>query len=283
MIDNKQLEALLDDVNLMMLPGTLEDCFEAHREALLQEACEPYSEDRLLWFLDEMKKLRGETDEQVGFNDIFDPFLGVPHGTERLPVGNVVTVPPVPTTILAEAPAVSPLAALADRETTYLWRRLERYEDEEIAGLCKIATAGYVDTDAMTGSREAMVRYIAVNGSSRIKDFLAANIAILRSVLPRQVQFPDAVSSRRKSLLEYIPTRPEVFEVTPRPPEYFLECYTEDEIRAITLDVRTLALSPRFRHLGLCRKCLNRLIYWQKQYASFQQMVSSGITENIDA
>ena len=272
------MTSLLDDLNWMMLPGTLEDSFEAHRENLLQAACEPFSEERLTWWLREVKALRQETDPLIGFNDIFDPFLGKPHGMAKLPPGTIVVLPPVPSAIVTNLPPKAPLVELAGFEAARLAESMANYGDEEVAALCTIATAGYADAGPTSiGRRPEMIDYIAANASLRVLEYLGKNYSVLSSLPYRQVVFPDMVEERRNRLREYIAENPSLFS------ERDLECYTEEDIRAITHDVRTLVLSPRVRHFGLCRLCLTRVSSWQTSLAEFQKLATAGVPHRLDA
>lgn len=49
-------------------------------------------------------------------------------------------------------------------------------------------------------------------------------------------------------------------------------CCTDAELYAIGLDLDSLLLSPKTRHLGVCGHCKQRLLDWQNQQVRFQRM-----------
>jgi hypothetical protein len=63
-----------DELNGRMLPGSLKDRFDGHREDLLKEA-ESLNENHLSWFLHEINVLGRESEPLTSFGDAFDPFL----------------------------------------------------------------------------------------------------------------------------------------------------------------------------------------------------------------
>ena len=258
----------LEELNSVMLPGTLEDCFEMYREQLLCAVCKPQLEDRLNWLLHEIRTLRKETDAIIGFSDIFDPFLGVPHGLSKLPIGTTVAVPAMPSTIIASLPVTAPLRRIAAEETYRLSSQMSNYETEEIALLCKVAKAGYADENELPADREQMLYYAASNGSKLVVDYLIGNSAVLRSVPYRSITFPPLVEQARTDLKDFFAEHQEqLFSI-----ERSLRCYTDEEIRVLTLDARTLFRSPGVRHFGACNQCLNRLFEWQQTLREFQEL-----------
>ncbi len=48
-------------------------------------------------------------------------------------------------------------------------------------------------------------------------------------------------------------------------------CFTEDEIRDCTFDIRKLLLTGRGRHLAICPRCLRRLKYWSAMFERLER------------
>jgi hypothetical protein len=74
-----EIDSLLDVLNKFMLPGSLEDCFQAYREELIKRVGERFNDNLQCWFLREISVLRGE-EELTSVVQACDPFLHLPSG-----------------------------------------------------------------------------------------------------------------------------------------------------------------------------------------------------------
>jgi hypothetical protein len=53
-------------------------------------------------------------------------------------------------------------------------------------------------------------------------------------------------------------------------------CYSDDEVRGYALDMRTLFIHDRARHLAVCTRCQTRLESWTKLLSEFDRVPSLG-------
>lgn len=163
------LNEVLQELHAVALPGNLADCFEFHREHLLQDVCTRYTENRLSWLLLEINLFRGASPVN-SFNDAFDPFLGLPNTTDLLPIGTRIVLPELPSAAF-ELGTDDPLNDLISFAVTRLYERLDAYDDEEIWTLGELAAAGFVDS-RIPQTREGIVQFVAANTSREVQEFL---------------------------------------------------------------------------------------------------------------
>ena len=265
-----EIYSLLDVLNKFMLPGSLEDCFQAYREELIKRVGESFNTNLQSWFLREISVLRGG-EEFTSVVQACDPFLHLPSGCDSLPPGTQIAVPPLPTMIVDSTPdPAGNLKRLTRQEFELLRSRLQMYTDDEIDNFGKLALAGYVAPDIILPTPESVVSFIAINAGAKLEQYLINNLHLWKAVPRRQIHFPDMVAVRRKQLEEtFAANNREAL----RPEE--LACYTDEELALMGRDVRILTLLPN-RHLSICRWCLNRMISRQAVVDHFDRIGTEG-------
>ena len=71
----QQLKQYNRSLEEFILPGTLMDCFEHHRQQEMRKAAIAFNENELSWFLHMMNELRGVADHKDDFDILFDPVM----------------------------------------------------------------------------------------------------------------------------------------------------------------------------------------------------------------
>ena len=137
------------------------------------------------------------------------------------------------------------------------------YDDEELMQLGAIALASLADQRRTFQNREAVIRYLALNASPRMEDLWASDDSEWFEAPKRRIEFPDMLAWRKEQLLRG--------DGPPFLREQELICYSEDEIRRFGLDMRSLFLHDRPRHLAICSRCQTRLESWMKQLRDFDK------------
>ena len=84
----------------------------------------------------------------------------------------------------------------------------------------------------------------------------------------RHVEFPDMVERRKQQLLEG--------KGAPRLRQEDFCCYSDDEVRSFALDMRSLFIHDRARHLAVCTRCQMRLNSWTKLLSEFDRKTFTG-------
>jgi hypothetical protein len=79
----------------------------------------------------------------------------------------------------------------------------------------------------------------------------------------RHIEFPDIVRRRKEQLLEG--------KGAPRLRQEDFCCYSDDEVRSFALDMRSLFIHDRARHLAICGRCQTRLEVWTKLLSEFDR------------
>jgi hypothetical protein len=92
--------------------------------------------------------------------------------------------------------------------------------------------------------------------------------AVQTNAPARHIEFPDMVARRKEQLL--------VGKGTPRMREEDFCCYSDDEVRSFALDMRSLFIQDRARHLAVCTRCQTRLTSWTKLLGEFDRKRFTG-------
>jgi hypothetical protein len=250
------LEQKLRELDELMLPSTLLDCFEIYRKGQVEKAASCFNHNELSWFLDSINRLRGVADQKDELELVFDPMMyTVGHPSWELPPGRRIDVPPLNSEVLRRVSSNATLAVLAKQETSRLLELTDSYMDEDIFGFARIAAAALCDGTPGFADRWEAVRYLAIHGSSQIEDYWVKDDTLWEMMPVRRIELPDIVEDRKQALLQHRSADPLIQQVD-------LECYAEDEVKNFAFDTSKLLLSGKGKHLALCGRCQNRIRYW---------------------
>ena len=246
----------LREIDELMLPATLFDCFEIYRRGQMEKAASCFNPNELGWFLDSMNRLRGVADQKDELELIFDPMMyTVEHPSWELPPGRRIELPPLNREVLSRASSDAALAVLAKQETSRLLELTDSYMEEDILGFARMAAAALCDGVPGFASRWEAVRYLAIHGSARIEDHWVKDDALWKATLSRWIELPDIGAERKQALLQRRSAKPQIEEAD-------LECYSEDEVKSFAFDTGKLLSSGKGKHLALCGRCQNRIRDW---------------------
>ena len=261
---NTDVQKMIEELNQYMLPSTLMECFDAWREEAYKEAIRSIPKSSPGWFLDMLNRFRTPEDRKESLLEVFDPSMfTVNHPAWQSPPGTVIELPALTSEIAAKADRESEFAEAAREEVREFREHADLYDDEELMQLGAIALAGLGDQRRTFQNREAVIRYLALNASPRMEDLWVSDDSEWLEAPRRRIEFPDMLAWRKEQLLRgYGP---------PSLREQELICYSEDEIRRFGLDMRSLFLHDRPRHLAICSRCQTRLESWMKQLRDFDQ------------
>jgi hypothetical protein len=96
-----------------------------------------------------------------------------------------------------------------------------------------------------------------------MEDLWATDDTAWTSAPARHIEFPDMLERRKQQLREG--------NGTPRMREEEFCCYSDDEVRSFALDMRSLFIHDRARHVAVCRRCQARLKSWTKLLSEFDR------------
>jgi hypothetical protein len=175
----------------------------------------------------------------------------VDHPAWQSPPETVIELPALTSEIAAKADRESEFAETARKEVREFREHADLYDDEGLMQLGAIALAGLGDQRRTFQNREAVIRYLALNASPRMEDLWVSDDSEWLEAPGRRIEFPDMLAWRNEQLLRG--------DGPPSLREQELICYSEDEIRRFGLDMRSLFLHDRPRHLAICSRCQTRL------------------------
>ena len=194
----QQLEQYNRSLEEFILPGTLMDCFEHHRQREMRKAAIAFNENELSWFLHMMNELRGVADHKDDFDILFDPVMYmVNHPAWGAPPGLMIELPALNTQVFERSEADSLFRTIAEEEVARLRTLAETYPDEAMIGLAKIAASSFVDAETAIDDRRSAIRYLAINTSARLEDYWAADDTLWHQTGDRVVRLSDVVANRR--------------------------------------------------------------------------------------
>jgi hypothetical protein len=259
------IDQMIHELNAIQLPGSLMESFDAYREDSLRAATEGFTPSQLAWYLDLLDRFRGPDDRNDALLDIFDPGMyTVDHPAWDAPPGTRIELPAVTSEVANIADRNSEFAAVAGEEIRKFRDLADSFADEELLGLAKIARAALVDRKANFSCRQDAIRYLALNSSVRLEDLWAEDDSLWVKARPREIEFEDMVARKRAELCRPGVNRPAFAEKD-------FACFTEDEIRDSAFDIRSLLLTGRAMHLGVCSRCLRRLEHWSVLVKKFEE------------
>jgi hypothetical protein len=202
-----------------------------------------------------LNRYRGPEGRKESLLEVFDPSMfTVNHPARETPPGTAIDLAALTSDISTRADRDSEFADVARSEIRQFWEHAGTYDDAELMELGKIAIAGLADTGRTFRDREDVLRYLALNASTEMEDINAPG---------RHIQFPDMLERRKEQLLTW--------KGTPRMREEDFCCYSDDEVRSFALDMRTLFIHDRARHLAVCTRCQTRLESWTKLLSEFDR------------
>jgi hypothetical protein len=262
------IRRILQELNQYILPSTLMESFDAYREEAFKEAIRSIAPSTLAWFLDLFNRYRGPGDRNESLLEVFDPCMfTVNHPAWEMPPGTAIDLPALTSDIAARAERDSKLAEIARSEIRQFREHADTYDDAELMELGAIAIAGLGDPGRTFHDREDVLRYLALNASTEMEDLWATDDTAWANAPDRHIEFPDMVARRKEQLLEG--------KGAPRLREADFSCYSDDEVRSFALDMRSLFIHDRARHLAVCRRCQTRLKSWTKLLSEFDRMTST--------
>lgn len=254
----QQLEQYNRSLEEFILPGTLMDCFEHHRQREMRKAATAFTDNELCWFLHMMNELRGVADHKDDFDVLFDPVMYmVDHPAWGVPPGMVIELPALNTQVFERSQVNSIFRTIAEEEVARLRTLAETYPDEAMIGLAKIAAAALVDAKTAIDDRRSAIRYLAINTSARLEDYWAADDTLWHETGNRIVKLSDVVAEQKEQILKDKAT---VASETITADD--LECYTQNQIKHFAFHPDKFLLSGQTRHLPLCGRCQERVAYW---------------------
>jgi len=252
---------MIQELNQHLLPGTLMESFDAYREEAYRQALSSIAKTTVAWFLEMLNRFRGPEDRKESLLQVFDPSMfTVNHAAWESPPGTSIDLPALTSEVVANARKGSEIAKVAREEVRRFQEHADTYDDEELMQLGSIAIAGLADLGRMFQNREAVVRYLALNASTGMEDLWAADDTDWLEAPTRHIEFPDMVARRREQLLREGPATLK---------EQDFACYSDDEVRTFALNMRSLFLHDRARHLAICSRCRSRLGSWSKLLQDF--------------
>jgi hypothetical protein len=257
-------QQMIQELNQYILPGTLMECFDAYREEAYRQALSSIPKTTVAWFLDMLNRFRGPDDRKESLLEGFDPSMfTVNHPAWERPPGTVIDLPALTSEVTANAKKDSEMAEIAREEIRRFREHADTYDDEELMQLGSIAIAGLADQGRTFQNREAVVRYLALNASTGMEDLWAGDDTDWLEAPTRHIEFPDMVARRREQLLSG--------EGPANLRERDFACYSDDEVRAFALNMWSLFLHDRARHLVICSRCRSRLGSWTKLLRDFDK------------
>jgi hypothetical protein len=258
------IQKMIQELNQYILPGTLMESFDAYREEMYKQALTSIPRTTVAWFLDMLNRFRGPEDRKESLLEVFDPSMfTVNHPAWERPAGTVIDLPALTSEVAAHAGKESKMAEVARKEVRRFREHVDTYDDEELMQLGSIAIAGLADQGRTFKHRVAVIRYLALNASTGMEDLWAMDDTEWLEAPTRYIEFPDMVARRRELLLRG--------EGPAALREQVFPCYSDDEVRAFALDMRSLFLHDRSRHLAICSRCQTRLKSWTKLLRDFDQ------------
>jgi len=254
---------MVEELNQYILPSTLMQCFDAYREENYKEAIKLVPEPTLAWFLVLLNRYRGPEDRKDSLLEVFDPSLYTEnHPAWERPPGRIIELPALTSEIVDRAQKDSEMTKVAGQEILHFRDHADTYDDEELMQPGAIAKAGLADMEKAFETRDEVVRYLALNASSRIEDLWVAGASEWLEAPARRIEFPDMVARRRGQLAG---------QLAPSLTEKDFVCYSDHELRTFACDMRSLFLHDRSRHLAVCTKCQLRLEAWTKIVSDFDK------------
>jgi hypothetical protein len=258
------IRRMIQELNQYILPSTLMESFDAYREEGYKEAIRSIAPSSLAWYLDMLNRYRGPEDRKESLLEVFDPSMfTVNHPAWEKPTGTAIDLPALTSEIAGRAEKGSEMAEIAREEVREFREHTDTYDDAEFVELGRIAIAGLADSGRTFRDREDAIRYLALNASAKMEDLWATDDTAWIKAPARHVEFPDMVERRKEQLL--------AGKGTPRMREEELRCYSDDEVRSFALDMRSLFIHDRARHLAVCTRCQTRLESWTKLLSEFDR------------
>jgi hypothetical protein len=258
------IRRMIQELNQYILPSTLMESFDAYREEAFEEAIRSIAPSTLAWFLDLLNRYRGPGDRNESLLEVFDPSMfTVNHPAWEMPPGTAIDLPALTSDVAARAERDSELAEIARSEIRQFREHADTYDDAELMELGAIAIAGLGDPGRTFHDREDVLRYLALNASTEMEDLWATDDTAWANAPVRHIEFPDMVARRKEKLLAEKDT------LSIREADFC--CYSDDEVRSFALDMRTLFVHDRARHLAICRRCQMRLKSWTKLLNEFDR------------
>jgi hypothetical protein len=177
--------------------------------------------------------------------------------------GTAIDLPALTSEVAARAEKGSEMAEIAREEVREFREHADTYDDAELMELGGIAIAGLADSGRTFRDREAVLRYLALNASAEMEDLWALDDTAWTNAPARHIEFPDIVERRKEQL--------RVGKGMPPMREEDFCCYSDDEVRSFALDMRSLFIHDRARHLAVCTRCRTRLDSWTKLLIEFDR------------
>ena len=259
------IQEMIKELNRFQLPSSLMESLDTWREDAARAVSREFSPSQLNWFLDLLNHIRGPEDRKDSLLDVFD--LGMytsNHPAWDEAPGTMIELPALTSDVAEVAGGDSEFWEIAREEIRDFRELAQSFADEEILGLAKIARAALADQRKSVGGREDALRYLALNASALLEDLWAQDDTLWVKAPIRWIHFDDMVAKRKAELLATESARP-AFQ------EKDFPCYTEDEIRTFSFDVRKLFLTERAKHLAICSRCQRRLEHWSGLIEQFDR------------
>jgi hypothetical protein len=258
------IQRMIQELNQYILPSTLMESFDAYREAAYKQALSSIPKTTVAWFLDMLNRFRGPEDRKESLLEVFDPSMfTVNHPAWESPPGTAIDLPALTSDIASNAEKGSEMAEMAREEVWRFREHSDTYDDGELMELGLIAIAGLADQGRTFKDREAVIRYLALNASAGMEDLWTVDDREWLEAPTRHIELPDMVARRREQLLQG------AGPATLRAEDF--SCYSDDEVRTFALDMRSLFLHDRIRHLAVCSRCQTRLESWTKLLRDFDK------------
>jgi hypothetical protein len=263
-VSETNIRRMIQELNQYILPSTLMESFDAYREEAYKEAIRSIAPSTLAWFLDMLNRYRGPEDRKESLLEVFDPSMfSVNHPAWETHPGTAIDLPALTSDIVARAERGSDIAEVAGSEVRQFREHADTYDDAELIELGTIAIAGLADSGRTFRDRVDVIRYLALNASAEMENLWATDDTAWTNAPARHVEFPDMVERRKEQLL--------AGKGTPRMREEDFCCYSDDEVRSFALDMCSLFIHDRARHLAVCTRCQTRLESWTKLLSEFDR------------
>jgi hypothetical protein len=258
------IQKMIQELNQYILPGTLMESFDAYREEAYRQALSSIPKTTVAWLLDMLNRFRGPEDRKESLLEVFDPCMfTVNHPAWESPPGTVIDLPALTSEVATNAKRDSEIAEIAREEVRQFREHADTYDDEELMQLGSIAIAGLADQGRTFQNREAVLRYLALNASTEMEELWATDDTDWLEASTRHIDFPDMVARWREQLLRG--------EGPATLREHDFACYSDDEVRTFALDMWSLFLHDRARHVAICSRCRTRLGSWTKLLRDFDK------------
>lgn len=260
-----EIDRMIHQLNDFTVPSTLMESFDAYREESVKASRGKFTDAQLSWFLDLLNGFRGTDDRKDSVLDIFDPSMfTVQHPAWNAAPGTQIEMPALTSDVSVLADRDSEFALAANSEINEFSDQAGAYAEEEILGLAHLAALSLADQGRTFSGREEAIRYLALNASSLLEDIWATDDTLWKAAPARRIQFDDMVQRRKADLLK-------VQSIQPPFEEADFVCYSDDEVRKLAFDIRSLFLTNRAKHLAVCTRCQTRLESWTKLVEKFDQ------------